>query len=171
LKKQKGQNSKSSVKCSNCKCKGHAIAGCWRPGGGKEGQGPLQKSKSKKTDADTKATANSATTKTIALTAFTPDSLHAYLSEDAIAAKASVLQSKIYDSGATCHMSPYKDEFVLYTQLKHPINIGVADGREMNALGYGDISVKVPYEGKYTLLSLKDVLHIPEMAFTLVSLS
>ncbi|KAF8811780.1 hypothetical protein BYT27DRAFT_7221343 [Phlegmacium glaucopus] len=38
---------KSSIECFNCHKKGHYAADCWAPGGGKEGQGPKQKGKSK----------------------------------------------------------------------------------------------------------------------------
>jgi hypothetical protein len=34
---------RSSVVCHNCQKKGHMKKDCWRPGGGKEGQGPKQK--------------------------------------------------------------------------------------------------------------------------------
>lgn len=44
--KGKGK-SKKNIECFNCKKRGHYKSECWAPGGGKEGQGPKDKSKSK----------------------------------------------------------------------------------------------------------------------------
>lgn len=38
---------KSQISCHNCQRKGHIKKECWRPGGGKEGQGPKQKKKAR----------------------------------------------------------------------------------------------------------------------------
>ena len=48
---EKALNANSNVVCHNCKKKGHKKADCWAKGGGKEGQGPKQKTgKGKKSE-------------------------------------------------------------------------------------------------------------------------
>ena len=42
-----GSSTKKMHICTNCKQKGHPFEDCWAKGGGKEGQGPKQKRRSK----------------------------------------------------------------------------------------------------------------------------
>ncbi|EJF63966.1 hypothetical protein DICSQDRAFT_18997, partial [Dichomitus squalens LYAD-421 SS1] len=50
----------------------------------------------------------------------------------------------IYDSGATRHISPYRDEFVSYHKLQPPRPITAADGRIFLAIGEGQVRKKLP---------------------------
>ena len=53
--------SSDKKKCFNCRRPGHWKDDCWRPGGGKEGQGPKQQTKKAKVKEKTE-NANTATT-------------------------------------------------------------------------------------------------------------
>ena len=53
-----------------------------------------------------------------------------------------------------------------------PINnttITTADGRKLKALGKGDVRIELPNGTKCTKTILKEVIHAPDMAFTLIS--
>jgi hypothetical protein len=56
--------------CYNCDCKGHYKADCWRPGGGKEGQGPKQQQW--KGGNSQRQTASTATESEAEITMFSP---------------------------------------------------------------------------------------------------
>ena len=48
--KDKALSADADITCYNCNGKGHKQADCWSKGSGKEGQGPRQKKKGKKTE-------------------------------------------------------------------------------------------------------------------------
>ena len=77
---------------------------------------------------------------------------------------------KIYDSGATCHMSPYIEAFTNFEFIT-PNPISAANNQTFKAVGKGTLCVKVPNGDAFTVLTLNNVLHVPNIAFTLVSLS
>lgn len=78
-------------------------------------------------------------------------------------------QMELYDSGASCHMSPYRDHFENYVKII-PKPIVAADKRCFQAIGKGDLRVKIPNGPKSTTILLKEVLHCPDMGLTLVSI-
>jgi hypothetical protein len=47
----------------------------------------------------------------------------------------------LIDSGASSHMSPYREDFVTYQELKAPIEVTIADGKRVKAAGRGDVYV------------------------------
>jgi hypothetical protein len=94
--------------------------------------------------------------------------------------KASMLQEtpgvlpmdvSLYDSGASHHMSGFCHYFVNFVKIP-PKLITAADRRSFSAIGKGDIWVYLPnQEEKASQVLLKDVLYVPAMGVTLVSIS
>ena len=78
-------------------------------------------------------------------------------------------QTKLYDSGASRHMSPYRDHFENYIPII-PKSITAADKHYFQAIGKGDLQVKIPNGTHMTTILLKDVLHCPAIGLTLVSI-
>ena len=78
-------------------------------------------------------------------------------------------QTELYDSGASRHMSPYRDHFENYAPIA-PKSITAADKRYFQAVGKGDLRIKIPNGPGMTTVLLKDVLHCPDMGLTLVSI-
>jgi Reverse transcriptase (RNA-dependent DNA polymerase)/Integrase core domain/GAG-pre-integrase domain/Zinc knuckle len=74
----------------------------------------------------------------------------------------------LYDSGATCHMTPHKERFTTYEKIA-PRGISGANKETFFAEGLGDIWVTVPNGGKTSKMRLTGVLHAPKLAATLVS--
>ncbi|KAJ3476296.1 hypothetical protein NLI96_g11256 [Meripilus lineatus] len=78
--------------------------------------------------------------------------------------------TEIYDSGATMHMSPYKDNFIAYQEFTHPRKIRTANNAGVDAPGIGTLRIDVPNGDKTTTLYLTDTLYSPHIHSTLVSL-
>src|SRR5277367_524644 len=78
------------------------------------------------------------------------------------------VQTELYDSGASRHMSPYRDHFENYIPIM-PKSITAADKRHFQAIGKGDLRIKIPNGTSATIILLKNVLHCPDMGLTLVS--
>ena len=77
---------------------------------------------------------------------------------------------ELYDSGATCHISPYKSDFSTYTTLDLPIYLNAANQQRFPAIGTGTLSIHAPNGAVSSTLTLHDVLHAPVVGYTLVSL-
>lgn len=77
---------------------------------------------------------------------------------------------EVYDSGASCHMSPYIDAFTDFTFI-NPKPILAADSQTFNAIGKGTVHVTIPNGEESTVVQFRDVLYAPMIAFTLISLS
>jgi hypothetical protein len=77
---------------------------------------------------------------------------------------------EIYSSGAACHMSPYIEAFTDFEFIK-PKPISTIDNRIFEAVGKGNIHVKIPNGNKFTSVTLREVLYAPDLAFTLISLN
>ena len=77
----------------------------------------------------------------------------------------------VIDSGATWHMARDRATFNTYTELleDHPIRVG--DGRVINAIGRGDIILKLSYRDRRTIVTLVDVLHVPALQHNLLSIN
>ena len=77
----------------------------------------------------------------------------------------------LYDSGASRHMSGFRHRFMKFVKID-PKPITAADRRSFSAVGKGDIWVYLPNGKEKTLrVLLKDVLYVPAMGVTLVSIS
>jgi hypothetical protein len=80
------------------------------------------------------------------------------------------LESNLYDSGASRHMTPFKDRLINYTPItSRPIT--AADKRVFHAVGKGDMRVRIPNGSTTTTILLKDVLYAPAMGVTIISVS
>jgi hypothetical protein len=77
---------------------------------------------------------------------------------------------ELYDSGATCHLSPYCDDFTMYCTLKPPLFLKAANGQQFPAMGIGTIVVSMPNVSSQSDLTLEGVLYAPSVRYTLVSL-
>ena len=153
----------SDITCHNCKKKGHKQADCWSKGGGKEGQGPRQK-KGKKTETAVVATVNDDDNE---MFAFTCTSDFANIAE-ALQVPKSGLGTCI-DSGASRVYSPDRTKFTNYRSIDRRIT--AADGRELKAIGMGDLEMELPNGSGITKMRFVNAIHSPDMAFTLISIS
>ena len=79
------------------------------------------------------------------------------------------IQTELYDSGASRHMSPYRDHFEGYTPIVLK-SITAADKHYFQAIGKGNLCIKIPNGSRTMTVLLKDVLHCPDMGLTLVSI-
>jgi hypothetical protein len=76
---------------------------------------------------------------------------------------------EVYDSGASCHMSPYKEAFTNLRPIT-PESILTGNNQTFEAVGMGNLPVKVPNGDGFTSITLSDVLYTPSITFTLISL-
>jgi hypothetical protein len=155
---------KKDVECFNCKKKGHMKSDCWAKGGGKEGQGPKKKSQEGAASADQQQQPDAEAWATI------EEIKDEEYGLSILSGKAPRTEGELYDSGASCHMSPFRHQFITYHPIPpHPIM--AADKRLFFAKGIGDVRIKVPNgESSFTPVILCDALHAPEMALTVVSI-
>ena len=54
------------------------------------------------------------------------------------------LQVKLYNSGATQHISPYKTNFTSYSPLSPPIFLNTTNQQRFPAIGHGMLAIRVP---------------------------
>ena len=149
---------RSGIECYNCHGRGHIARNCRRKGGGKEGQWPTRErddeaANAAKTNADTEkgfiALGNNVTS--------------------ALAAAPGTYVD-VFDSGASVHISPYRERFTSFRALEPARPITAANGETFLATGEGEVELRVP-NGKGTqLLKLRNVLYSPSVAFALVSI-
>src|SRR6266581_603348 len=162
---------KSKKQCSNCNKRGHLKADCWAKGGGKEGQGPKRKDKAQ--DSAAAAEENElgawAAVEEVSAEEDQGDFVGAAGSPLARPGRAHNAATKLYDSGASRHMSPFRDRFQTYQAIE-PRAISAANKRIFYAIGTGDLRIEVPHGESSTPIILKDVLHAPEMGLTIVSI-
>jgi hypothetical protein len=78
---------------------------------------------------------------------------------------------ELYDSGASCHMSPYQNRFINFVSIV-PKAITTANKLAFDTTGCGDMEIEVPFgNGRSSKVLLKDVLYAKNMGVTLVSIS
>jgi hypothetical protein len=80
------------------------------------------------------------------------------------------IETELYDSGASRHMSPYRSRFENYKQIEGK-SITAADKRLFKAIGVGNLRIQIPNGKNTTTILLKDVLHAPDLGLTLVLIS
>ena len=72
------------------------------------------------------------------------------------------------NSGTSRHYSPDCDAFINYSPINNT-TITTADSCKLKALGKGDVWIKLLNGAKHTKTILKEAIHAPDMAFTLIS--
>jgi len=166
---------KSKKQCSNCNKRSHLKADCWAKGGGKEGQGPRRgKDKDKSKDSTAVAEKKELDTWAVIEEVDTDDKDKA---ETVAAAGGSLAQpervhstaTKLYDSRASRHMSPFCTHFLNYKSIKLQA-ISAANKQAFYAVGTGDLRIEVSNGKSSTPILLKDVFHAPDIGITVVSI-
>ena len=79
------------------------------------------------------------------------------------------VETELYDSGASRHMSPFRHRFKNYRSIP-PHAITAANKCTFYAIGTGDLRVEVPNGNSTTPVLLRDTLHAPDMALTIISI-
>ena len=112
---------KKDIECHNCHKCGHIKADCWAKGGGKEGQRPKCK------DCTNMSMAAAAEPELGAWAAIqnvedhTNNNQRNYAATVAGRSPAQVEQlcgaTELYDSGTSCHMSPFRECFITYQSI------------------------------------------------------
>ena len=77
---------------------------------------------------------------------------------------------ELYDSGVTHHILPYKSGFTTYSPLPTPVLLNIANKQQFPALGTGTMVIQVPNENELSTLTLQNVLYVPSVSYTLISL-
>jgi len=78
---------------------------------------------------------------------------------------------KLYNSGTTQHVSPFKSDFTSYTPLSPLVFLNTANQQKFPAIGQGTLVVWMPNEGTETELTLNGALHTPAISYMLVSIA
>ena len=186
------QRDRRNTKCYNCHKKGHYKSDCWAKGGDKEGQRPPRRNNN---DSSTDncgnrnrnnrgSNSNSCSNRNEdANTANAPD-IEAWAAIEELEENEpnipavyatelpthqSEVEVELYDSGASRHMSPFRHCFTNYQTIP-PRAITAANKRTFYAIGTGDLKVDVPNGNMSTPVLLRNTLHAPEMALTIVSI-
>ena len=166
-KKNKGctKKEKSHKLCVNCDKSSHTKEDCWAPGGGKEGQGPNQQKQGSKGKKIEESAAKTTTEEVFAFTCT--------LTFVDIADSLKIPPSKhgvIVNSGASSHFCPDKSKFINLRPLEGQ-NIHTTNDGVILACGIGDVSIELFNSSGKTKCVLKDIMYVPDMAFTLISVS
>src|SRR6266702_3201851 len=151
--------------------KRHIKTECWAKGGGKEGQGPKKKAGAR--DGAAAAAEQEQDVEAWAVIEEAEESTAEVPHSPVMVAKESPdiipVETELYDSGASRHMSPFRNKFVTYQPIP-PRPIVTADKRTFYAEGVGDLQIDVPNGEVLTPVLLKDTLHAPQIGLTVVSI-
>ena len=96
-----------------------------------------------------------------------PNTKHEERDEVMFMANNAIPSGWLIDSGASSHMSPMTSDFTEYQKLNPVIEVTVADGAKVQAVGKGTIVL----EGIKHRITVTDVLHIPKLDRRLLSVS
>jgi len=77
----------------------------------------------------------------------------------------------LIDSGASRHMTPDESQFINYKPLENVEMVGLGDGHSVEAKGVGDVVLMVLLNGKTRKVLLHEVLHVPQLASNLFSVT
>jgi hypothetical protein len=69
---------------------------------------------------------------------------------------------ELYDSGATRHITPHRDDFTTYSPLTPPIFLNTANQQRFPAIGRGTLAIQVPNGDTDKELVLHGMLHAPD---------
>ena len=82
------------------------------------------------------------------------------------------LSNWIVDSGATYHICNDDSQFVNLNTLEKPMDITLGDGYSLKAIKQGVVEMRIQLpDGKMSKCVLHDVLHVPELSYSLFSVS
>ena len=69
-------------------------------------------------------------------------------------------------------MCYHRDSFINYEDLQRPEKVTIGDGRNLEAVGHGTVSLVLKSPGSEAKpRKLYDTLHVPDLSFNLVSVS
>ena len=167
---QKKKGKKSNIECFNCHKKGHTKAKCWGPGGGNEGSGPKRDKKggNGKKDGKKPEAAVAEDTQDIEAWALIENCLD-NLSVMAVEG-GGTHPCEIFNLGASRHMSPFRKSFITFEPIDARTIIAV-NKHIFHATGMGDVEIQVPNGTTMSKILLRDVLYVPDMGLTVVSIS
>ena len=171
------RKSKKDVECFNCKRKGHYKSECLAKGGSNEGGGPKKpQDKDKfKNDKDALNTAETESSEDESWAVIVKVDDAPSEGENYVLTASSALtksKSELYDSGASCHMSPFQHHFTNLRSIpSHPITAANNHIFYATGLGVGDLKIDVPNGSSSMSITLKDTLHTPDMTLTVISIS
>ena len=185
---------KRNVKCYNCHKKGHYKSECWAKGGDQEGQrlprssndqsAPNTENRNRRNNRGNRNNRNNQYNRRNSDNAANSADIEAWAAieevegypTDHIVSSAIPLlnqpriEAELYDSGASRHMSPFGRRFLNYRPIP-PRAITAANKKVFYAIGTGDLEIEVPLYGNCTTpVLLRDTLHAPDMAMTVVSI-
>jgi hypothetical protein len=90
--------------------------------------------------------------------------------QDAVSASEGNAEAKLYDSGASRHISPFRHRFITYQPIT-PRPISAADNRVFYVIGTGTLQIEVPNgPSPATPILLREALHAPDIGATVVSI-
>ena len=119
--------------------KGNSIENFWAKGGGKEGQGPRQKRRSRFRKKKGKEKVNAARESS---SDGKSDEPVAFINSNCVVfIKDSTGAAVIIDMGASCHMTPHKNLMKNYQSFSKPRSIRGADKGMFDALGTGHLKL------------------------------
>lgn len=161
--------------CHNYGWSGHKSSDCWEEGGGRAGQAPKgwkphgKKSKDRKGSSSASAHVTEQSESQSNCVWFTSTDLgpeshlaHTNPSNPDI--------PKLYDSGALQHLLPAQERFLNFVSIP-PRLIRGADNGTFDTVGRGDLPIYLQNRNTHSRILLKDVLYVPSMHVTLVSIS
>ena len=160
------EKSTPSATCKNCKNTGHTEVNCWSKGGGKEGQGPRGRNSKKGKKKPETATVVEATSNVDKIFTFTCMSDYVEVTNTLNIPKSQL--GTCIDSSTSQHYSLDCDAFINYCPINNT-TITTADGCKLKALRKGNVQIKLLNGAKHTKTILREAIHAPDMAFTLIS--
>jgi transposase InsO family protein len=100
---------------------------------------------------------------------------HTFLAAPVVANLVKISREHVLlDSGCSRHLSPRRDWFdsTTYRTLSHPIAIHLGDASMIQAIGVGSLHMLMDIgDGKVIPTTIPDVLHVPQLSSTLLSVS
>eukprot|EP00102_Acyrthosiphon_pisum_P021983 XP_016659193.1 PREDICTED: uncharacterized protein LOC107883527 [Acyrthosiphon pisum] len=100
-------------------------------------------------------------------TSTTSTNLNAFVSESKLNNTAA--DAWVLDSGASDHMSVYREWFSSYEPLNNAQQITIGDGTNLYTTGKGNINILSYVNGNWNKNYLANVLHVPGLKFNLFS--
>lgn len=77
----------------------------------------------------------------------------------------------LVDSGATRHMTFERSDYYSYQELNETITIKFGGSETGTGVGVGSVKIRTSVDGRFKVIKLHDVLHVPELRRKLISLS